>query len=203
MSVHLHTVVEGTMLLYVLAILIVVVTIYAIATYNRLILLKNSIKKAWANIDVLLKQRHDELPKLVAVCREYMRHEQETLERVVAARSRVNDARVSGNVQALATAEGLLRSGLGQLFALVESYPELKANENFQHLQARITSIENALADRREFYNETVNNNNVAIDVFPDVLIARWFNFRPARMLEFGRGELADVDVGHLFRSNA
>ena len=116
---------------------------YGIAIYNRLVNLKHNVSKAWSNIDVLLKQRHDELPKLIATCKEYMRHEQETFEKVITARSRVAQAREAGDVGALGAAEGALRIGLGSLFALAEAYPELKANENFQHLQGRISGLEN------------------------------------------------------------
>jgi LemA protein len=138
---------------YTFLVLVFIVLIYGIISYNRLVVLRNNVKKAWGNIDVLLKQRHDELPKLVAVCKEYMQHEQVTLERVISARGRIAQARAAGDMGALGVAEGTLRTGLGQLFALVENYPELKANENFQHLRARISSLENAIADRREFYN--------------------------------------------------
>ena len=186
---------------YVVLALIAATVIYVIVMYNRLVNLKHNVTKAWSNIDVLLKQRHDELPKLVATCREYMRYEQETLEKVITARSRAADARAAGDIGALGAAEGALRIGLGQLFALAEDYPDLKANETFQHLQARITGLENSIADRREFYNESVNLNNIGIEEFPDVLVARFFNFKPFQLLEFEQSELADVNVGALFQS--
>ena len=172
---------------------------YGIAIYNRLVNLKHNVAKAWSNIDVLLKQRHDELPKLVATCKEYMKYEQETLDKVISARSRVFQARESGDVGALGAAEGALRLGL---FALAENYPDLKANDNFQHLQSRISGLENQIADRREFYNESVNRNNIAIEEFPDLIVARMFNFRDAQLLEFEEHEKADVDVGALFSAN-
>jgi LemA protein len=186
---------------YTFLVLVFIVLIYGIISYNRLVVLRNNVKKAWGNIDVLLKQRHDELPKLVAVCKEYMQYEQATLERVISARGRVAQARSAGDMGALGMAEGTLRAGLGQLFALVENYPELKANENFQHLQARITSFENAIADRREFYNESVNTNNIAIEVFPDLMMARLFDFKTFDLLRFERGEIQDVDVRALFQT--
>ena len=179
--------------------LVVALAAYGIAIYNRLVNFKHNVSKAWSNIDVLLKQRHDELPKLVATCKEYMKFEQETLDKVISARSRVSQAREAGNVGALGAAEGALRMGLGQLFALVENYPDLKANDNFQHLQGRISSLENQIADRREFYNESVNRNNITIEEFPDVMVARLLNFREAQLLEFEEHEKADVDVGALF----
>ncbi len=173
--------------------------LYGILIYNNLVSLKHGVTKAWSNIDVLLKQRHDELPKLVETCRQYMKFEQETLERVIQARSQVQSARESHDIHALGQAEGALRLGLGNLFALAEDYPDLKANQTFQHLQTRISGLENAIADRREFYNEAVNANNVRIEQFPDIIIARNFGFKSAELLEFTEAEKADVDVRALF----
>jgi LemA protein len=180
-------------------VVLAVVGIYFVITYNGLVNIKHNVEKAWANIDVLLKQRHEELPKLVDTCKQYMKFEQETLEKVIQARSRVSDARESHNVAALGVAENALRSGLGQLFALAESYPELKANEQFLHLQSRISGLENAIADRREFYNDSVNINNVRIEQFPDVLVAKLFNFKPADLLKFAAEELKDIDISQRF----
>ncbi|MEW8209088.1 MAG: LemA family protein, partial [Candidatus Thiodiazotropha taylori] len=95
--------------------------------------------------------------------------------------------------------EGQLRLGLGNLFAVAENYPDLKANETFLHLQSRISGLENSIADRREFYNESVNNNNVRIEQFPDVILARQFSFKAAELLEFDESEKTDVDMGTLF----
>ncbi len=180
---------------------LLVAVIYGVMIYNNLVSLKHGVSKAWANIDVLLKQRHDELPKLVETCKQYMQYEQETLEKVMLARSAVQSARQEGDVGALGSAEGQLRLGLGNLFAVAENYPDLKANETFQHLQSRISGLENSIADRREFYNEAVNNNNVRIEQFPDVIIARWFAFKLAELLEFSDEEKADVDMGKLFNN--
>jgi LemA protein len=154
----------------VLALVVVGVT-YFVMIYNNLVRLKHNVAKAWANIDVLLKQRHDELPKLVETCKQYMKFEQ------------------------------ALRATLGHLFALAEAYPDLKTNQSFQQLQARISSLENAIADRREFYNESVNVNNIRIEQFPDTLVASAFSFGPAQLLEFQAGEKADVDVKQLFNA--
>ena len=172
---------------------------YAVILYNGLVRLKHGVGKAWANIDVLLKQRHEELPKLVETCKQYMQHERTTLERVIAARSAVASAREQHDVGALGRAESGLRAGLGQLFALAENYPELKANDSFQHLQQRISGLENGIADRRELYNEAVNLNNVRVEQFPDVLIARFFAFKSAELLQFSDAEKADVDLKTLF----
>ncbi|MBT8435880.1 MAG: LemA family protein [Gammaproteobacteria bacterium] len=180
---------------------IAALVIYVIGIYNHLVRIKHNVSKAWSNIDVLLKQRHDEIPKLVETCKQYMKFEQETLEKVMQARSQVSEARQKQDVPGLGAAEGALRMGLGQLFALAEDYPELRANENFQHLQGRISTLENTIADRREFYNESVNINNIAIDTFPDLIVARLFGFGPRDLLEFEAGEIADVSVKELFET--
>ena len=179
--------------------IVVVIVLYAIVIYNNLVGLKHAVSQAWSNIDVLLKQRHDELPKLVETCKAYMKHERETLEQVMKARAAVASAREAGDVGGVGQAEGILRMGLGNLFAVAEAYPDLKANESFQHLQARITGLENGIADRREYYNATVNANNVRIEQFPDLIVARLLNFRAAELLEFDAQELTDVNVGGLF----
>lgn len=190
----------GIAAIAVLAI-VVLAAVYAVMLYNGLVQLKHNVTRAWANIDVLLRQRHDELPKLVETCKQYMQYEQETLAKVMEARSRVQAAQASGDMRSLGQAEGGLRSTVGRLFALAEAYPELKANQTFQQLQTRISALEDAIADRREFYNESVNLNNIRIEQFPDVLIARRFGFKAAELLEFTAPETADVDIGSLFRS--
>jgi len=182
----------------VLGVLLVAV-IYFVMLYNSLVQVKHDVSKAWANIDVLLKQRHDELPKLIETCKQYMKFEQDTLARVMEARSKVFSARESQNIGALGQAEGALRASVGNLFAVAEAYPDLKTNQTFLQLQSRISGLENGIADRREFYNETVNVNNVRIEQFPDTLIAGMFNFKPAQLLEFEAAEKADVDVKQLF----
>lgn len=184
---------------YIILGLILATLIYAVIIYNHLVTLKHNVAKSWSNIDVLLKQRFDELPKLVEVCRQYMSYEQATLERVMQARGQVAAAQQRGDMGALGQAEGLLRAGLGQLFALAEAYPDLKANESFRHLQTRITGLENAIADRREYYNESVNRNNIRIEQFPDVMVARALGFGRYALLEIAAGERSDVDLGKLF----
>jgi len=178
---------------------LVVLFLYVVVIYNRLVNLKHDTAKAWSNIDVLLKQRHDELPKLVETCKQYMRHERETLERVMLARAKVFSASEKGNVGALGAAEGQLRQGLMTLFANAEAYPELKADLSFRNLEDRISGLENAIADRREYYNEVVNNNNIRLEEFPDIIVARLFAFKPFELLEFSEDEKADVDVKALF----
>ena len=173
--------------------------VYLIVLYNGLVSLKHAVAKHLANIDVLLKQRHEELPKLVETCRQYMAYEKVTLERVIRARNRVAEAQNSRDLRALGKAESQLRQDLGQLFALAEGYPVLRASEGFQRLQTRITDLENSIADRREVYNEAVNNNNVRIEQFPDVIVAYLFGFGSFEMLEFSAETLRDVDVRALF----
>jgi len=185
--------------LFIVLGLLALLSIYTILIYNNLVMLKNSVAKAWANIDVLLVQRHDELPRLVEVCKQYMTYEQQTMQKVMLARSSVAAARQQSNVAALGRAETQLRSGLGQLFALSEAYPDLKANEHFRHLQLRITDLENAIADRREFYNESVNLNNIRIEQFPDAIIARVFNFEHQPLLAFQDEGTSDVNIKSLF----
>ena len=179
--------------------ILIVVLLYGVSVYNTLVQVKNAVSKAWANIDVLLKQRHDEIPKLVEVCRQYQKFEQSTLQSVIQARSAVQQAGASGNMVALGQAEGALRAGVGRLFAVAESYPELQANSNFMQLQGRISSLENAIADRREFYNESVNINNVQMESFPSNLIASRFGFKARELLNFDAAELADVNLRQLF----
>jgi LemA protein len=181
--------------------LVILALVYGVVTYNGLVQLKHNIAKAWANIDVLLKQRHDELPKLVEVCRQYKQFEQETLARVTEARARVAKAREAHDVPALGAAENLLRAGLGQIFAVAEAYPELKANEHFMQLQTRITALENSIADRREWYNESVNLHNVRIEQFPDLIVARMFGYTEQPLLQFSGAEKADVELKALFRA--
>jgi LemA protein len=185
-------------LLIVLGI-VVVALIHLTYLYNLLVSLKNGVALAWADIDVLLKQRHDELPKLVEVCKQYKQFEQETLQRVIAARSQVQAARESQDVPALGKAEGALRAGLGSIFAVAEAYPELKTNEQFTQLRTRISSLESGITERREQYNDAVNTNNVKIEQFPAVVVANMFNFTAKPLLEFSAGEKSDVDMKSLF----
>jgi LemA protein len=186
---------------WIFLVILTVLLLYVIVVYNGLVNLKHSIDKAWSNIDVLLKQRHDELPKLVETCKQYMQFERETLERVMSARAASQTAREKGDVRGVGAAEAQVRMGLGSIMATAEAYPELKSNQSIQQLLSRITGLENAISDRREFYNEYANANNVRIEQFPDVIVARLFGFKPAALLEFTEEEKRDVDMRALFRS--
>jgi LemA protein len=185
----------------VLLVVIVAVALYGVVIYNALVAVKHAVSQSWANIDVLLKQRNDELPKLVTVARQYMGYEQQTLQRVTEARNRAEAAQRSGDMQALGAAENEIRLGLGEFFAVAEAYPELRANEVFHQLARRISGLESAIADRREFYNAAVNRNNVRIEQFPDLVVARLLGFGPFDLLEFDPAQLRDVDLAALFRS--
>ena len=182
--------------LYILLAIIATLLVIGVMIYNSLVDVKHTVSQAWSNIDVLLKQRHDEL---VETCKRYMQFEQETLSRVMEARTSIASAREAGNLPALGAAEGMLRMGLGNLYAVAEAYPELRASEKFQHLQTRITSLENSIADRREYYNEAVKNNNIRIEQFPEIIIAHWFGFKERLLLEFAEIDKQDHDLNKLF----
>jgi LemA protein len=145
-----------------------------VVIYNRLVTLRQRLKNAWAQIEVQLKRRYDLIPNLVATVKGYAAHEKETLERVTEARSMAMNAK---NVQEQAGAENALTGALRQLFALAESYPELKANTNFLQLQEELSNTESKIAFSRQFYNDTVLKYNTAIQKFPTVLVAGMFGF--------------------------
>lgn len=182
-------------------IILALIIIYCVVTYNSLVSIKNNVTKAWANIDVLLKQRNDELPKLIDTCKAYMAHEAQTLEKVISARMGVDAARQTQDVAGLGRAESALATSIGGLYAVAENYPDLKADQTFINLQQRITGLENQIADRREFYNDSVNNNNVRIAQFPDLIVAKLFNFEQKDMLRFASEELKDIDVSARFNA--
>ncbi len=182
----------GWTVLGVLVLIIALVVIYTIIIYNGFIAIKNSIERDWSNIDVMLKQRYDELPKLIKVCEGYMQHEQKTLEAVIKARSAVSGAR--GESQKLA-AQNVLSETLKSLFMVVERYPELKADAGFRQLANRITELEDQIADRRELVNATVTIYNTRIEQFPDVLIARLFNFTARQLWKIDAAHRQDVSV--------
>ncbi|WP_305044673.1 LemA family protein [Geoalkalibacter sp.] len=176
----------------VIALLIASLVLYVIVVYNGFISMKNNIDKAWSNIDVLLKQRFDELPKLIKVCEGYMQHEQRTLEAVIKARSQVTTAGSEGQkIQA----QNMLTDALRSLFMVVERYPELKADKVFRSLSARITELEDQIADRREFFNDAVNIYNIRLAQFPDLVVARLFNFARRTLWQIDPAHRADVQV--------
>ncbi len=178
--------------LSVLLVIVLGVILYFTSIYNGLIVLSKNIDKAWANIDVLLKQRHDEIPKLIKVCEGYMKYERQTLERITAARTACLNAK---NVGELAQTEGELAKSLKTLFAVAENYPDLKANQNFVQLQQRVSYLENQLADRREFYNDSVNNYNIRINQIPDLFVAQMLRLSPKELFKISEEENKDVDI--------
>ena len=182
----------GVVMLAVLVLIVLSLVLYFVTIYNGLISLKNNIDKAWSNIDVLLKQRHDELPKLVAICEGYMKYEQETLKKVIEARSLYDQAR---GVAQTAQADQAVSQALKSLFALVEKYPELKADQNFLGLQGRVSVLENSIADRREFFNESVNVYNIRIQQIPDVIVARLFSFESSELWRINPPDREDVKI--------
>jgi len=165
---------------------------YLVTIYNGLIELKNDIDKAWANIDVMLKQRHDELTKLLDVCKGYMDYERDTLQKITQARSMYQQA---VTIDQKAQADQSMTSALRGFFAVAENYPELKANNNFVQLQKRITELESQIADRREFYNDSVNTFNIRIQQVPDTFVASFMQLVPKPMFKVEEGDKADVNM--------
>ncbi len=165
---------------------------YFVTIYNGLIVVSRNIDKAWANIDVLLKQRHDEIPKLISVCEGYMKYERETLEKITLARTACIQAQGVGQA---ALAEGDLAKSLKTLFAVAENYPDLKANQNFTQLQSRVSYLENQIADRREFYNDTVNSYNIRINEIPDLFVARILNLLVRDLFKITEEDRQDVNI--------
>ena len=163
-----------------------------LSIYNSLVALKNSLVRSWANIDVLLKQRHDELPKLVSTCEAYMRHERAVFDKLSEARGALARARTVGE---RAEAENLLTRALGGIFAVAEAYPDLKANQNFLQLQSRISEIEGQIADRREFYNDTVATFNTRLEQIPDKWVAGWLRLVPADPFRATEADRQDVEI--------
>ena len=172
--------------------LIVGVAIYVVILYNELVRLRNDNDRAWANINVLLKQRHDEIPNLVETVKGYTQHEQQTLVAVTQARAAsINAASIRQKAQADLQMTGALRG----LFAVSENYPQLKANENFLKLQTRISELEERIADRREFFNDDVNTYNTRIGQIPEVFVASFMNLKPRDMFKVSEEDRRLVEV--------
>jgi LemA protein len=153
-----------------------VVVLWAILSYNRLVALREQVRAGWAQIDVLLKRRHDLIPNLVETVKGYAAHERDTLERVITARNAAVAAR-GGNPAALGQAEGQLSGALRQIFALSEAYPDLKANTNFTELQRELANTENQIGGQRQQYNAVVAQYNTSMMSFPNNLMAGPFGF--------------------------
>ncbi len=158
-----------------------VVALWFIFAYNGLVRLRNTVKEAWAQIDVQLKRRCDLIPNIVETVKGYAAHERETLENVVKARQAGLSAT---GVKEQAEADNMITGALGKLFALSEAYPNLKANENFLALQEELSSTENKIAFSRQYYNDSVRTFNTKIQVFPTTIVAGLFHFQPADFFE-------------------
>lgn len=171
----------GTVVFWVIVAVLVIVLLYLIGIYNALVGLRNQVKNAWSQIDVQLKRRHDLIPNLVETAKGYMKHERETFENVTRARADATGAR---GVPQIAQAESRLTEAISRFMAVVENYPELKANENFLALQEELSSTENRIAFARQAFNDAVLLLNNKIEMFPSSIIANMFTFRREAFFE-------------------
>jgi LemA protein len=186
---------------WIVLIVLVVVAIFLVGLYNRLVAARNAFKNAFAQIDVQLTRRYDLIPNLVETAKGYLKHERETLEAVIAARNTAvaglkAAAADPGNAAAVAQlsgAEGALSGALGRLFALAEAYPDLKANQNMMQLSEELTSTENKVAFSRQAYNDAVMSYNNAREQFPGSIVANMFSFQPAQLLDIAKPEAREA----------
>ena len=179
-------------IIFVLVLILFSLISWFLTIYNGLIQVKENIKKSWANIDVLLMQRSDEIPKLVKVLKSFVKHEKKMFDNIIEARSFYLGA---SNISEKADADNEMSSALKSVFALSEAYPELRSNDNFLKLQERIGGLENDIADRRELYNESVNNYNIRIQSLPDAFIANSMNLTAEEMFKVDEKKKKDVDI--------
>ena len=176
----------------VLIVILVLILLYIIGTYNKLVSLRNRVKDQWAQIDVQLKRRFDLIPNVVNTVKGYAKHEKETLENVIKARNTFLSASTKEEEM---KADKELTGAISKLFALAESYPELKANENFIKLQDELKETENKVASSRQFYNDTVLNYNNKIEMFPSNIIAGIFHFQKEAFFQADERERENVKV--------
>jgi len=178
---------------FILLALFIIVAIWAIGIYNRLVMQRNQVKNGWSQIDVQLQRRYDLIPNLLETVKGYMAYEKSTLEAVVQARSQALQARdaleksggpTSGSLKQVIAAESNLKGALGSIFALAENYPQLKASDTMMRLQEELSSTENKIAFARQAYNDLVLSYNTAQQVFPAVLLAATFGHHPAELYE-------------------
>jgi LemA protein len=181
------------LVLYILIAVIALLLVFVLKTYNGLISMRNNLRNAWSDIDVQLTRRHDLVPNVVESVKGYMTHERQTLEAVTQARAAAMQA--GGDIVSRGIAEMALGNAVGNLFAKVERYPELKASQNFLLLQEQITSTENRIAFARQHYNETVRQFNTRIAEFPNNLIAGLLGFQPEKLFAVEAGDRANVAV--------
>lgn len=167
-------------------VIFLIMVFWFFSTYNRLIRLRENVKQAWSNIDVLLTQRYEMLPNLVKMVKSYASHEKELFEKFAAARQMAAGALQQGDVKGVSQAESMLSGVMPKIFALSEAYPELKANENFMKLQDETVSIENQVSDRREFFNASATNWNAAISMIPTNIVAGFMSATRRDLFEVG-----------------
>jgi LemA protein len=177
---------------------ILAATAYLVMLYNNLVQVKNNVDQAWSNIDVLLKQRADELGKLIDAVKAYMGYERDLLTRLTTLRTQVGGGGAPDAARLAAERE--LGAGLGRLFAVAESYPDLKSSTNFLEMQGRITGLEEQIAHRREFYNDAVNINNVRMEQMPDRLLVGVAGLERRPLFQAAAEDRADVDVESRFK---
>ena len=178
--------------IFIISLVIIGLVSWFFTIYNGLIHVKENIKKSWANIDVLLMQRSDEIPKLIKVLKSFAKHEKKMFDNVMVARKSYLGA---NSITEKADADNQISDALKSVFALSEAYPELRSNENFLNLQDRISGLENEIADRRELYNESVNNYNIRIQSLPDVVIANAMGLDQEEMFQVHDLKKKDVDI--------
>ena len=178
--------------LIVIIVIVVLILLYFISTYNMLVGLRNKVKDQWSQIDVVLKQRNDLIPNVVETVKGYAKHEKETLDAVISARSKAVSATTSEEEM---KAAGEVTQALGRLFALSESYPELKANENFMKLQDNLNEMEEKIRYSRQFYNDSVLSYKNKLEMFPSNIVAGIFNFKPEAFFEATEDEKKTPEV--------
>jgi LemA protein len=181
-------------------IVMLIAFVYLVYCYNDFVAVVNNVDNSWANINVLLKQRHDELNKLIDLCKQYMDYELSAFKQIISARQGVETAYKEHDTQTLNGEEKNLQSGVKNLMALAENYPELHANSSFQQIGDSIHKIETRIAERREFYNASVNLNNILTQQFPTIFIARICHFEKMELLAFSDSDKADVDINSAFK---
>ena len=180
------------LVIFVVALIIIGFISWFFTVYNGLIQVKENIKKSWANIDVLLMQRSDEIPKLIKILKSFVKHEKKMFDNIMDARTSYLGA---NSVSEKADADNQISEALKSVFAISEAYPDLGSNDNFLKLQERISGIENAIADRRELYNESVNNYNIRIKSLPDMFIANTLGLAQEEMFKVQENKKKDIDI--------
>lgn len=181
--------------LIVIIVLAVLIGLFVVVLYNRLVGGRNQVENGWSQIDVQLKRRHDLIPNLVEVTKDYMDYEQETLQQVIAARQGAVDASKTGDRAGQIKAEGMLGAALGRFVALAEDYPDLKANENVASLMEELSGTENKIAFARQFYNDSVLAQNTRVESFPSNLVANMFRFTRHPYFEVPEEEKKPIKV--------